>query len=473
MSRPISPVRPRSTAAESVAPSLGAPGRDAVVAAALFVVAVVLYATTWSGIYFHDAIMFLGLVDQGELLWFHLAYLPLCAGLTRVFELFGGNAESAMKWLSIVSGAGVVAGTFALVKGDTQRRDVALTVALAVLVAPSIWFGSTLVEIHVVAAFAVVLGVLVARRLAVPFGPAAGTAIAMVGHLSTLLLAPAIFVDASFRGRRPTWRALLVSGLMVVATVFTIRFLSELNANAPPAEFGGLPAFLRVSARELGRPDLFGQIWLQAISMWGLLLPLACLGVRWRTLVSLASVLGVVYLDFIHAGMMFGQYTTIVVPFVALLAGRALLGAHERWTRFGPWLIGGFLAAHLALSIPRALQVLDNEDERWAATLVGELPVPNRILASSRARRRVLQARGLAAHDFLHVPEHFEGPAAFEAWLANLLSSRTRVFVDPAVLAFPGDYPLLVPYVEYFDDEQRDLVRVQGLALFEIVPASR
>ena len=436
-----------------------------VITALLFLLAGCLYTWTFSGIYFHDGAAFLQQVESGNLFHYHLAYQPVACALAACVSPLGGSVEWVMGALSVVCGAGVVAGVFWLL-AEAAPRWLASLVALLVMVTPAIWFGATLIEIHVFAAFMATVGLVVARRVRPTYGPALGTGLAMLGHMSGVVLAPTYRADAVMRDDKRTWRRGLQASGWLVLVVLIIRFVSETHPASPSRNAPGLEGVFRAIDRELARPDLYTQVWVQLGVLWAALIPLGLFGLRRKTLVAALSVTIIFALDYLAVGRMLAQYSTIAVPFVAILVGSGLV--RLAGSKLGIAAVVVIAVAHVASAVPKSLELLRNEDGQWAERMQRGLELPNRIMANGRNRRRLLQSHGLAAHNFSNVPAHFEatGPAGFEAWLRTQLSSSTHVYIDPGV--FRDEETPLTPFLEVMESGPFHLRRLEDLGLFEI-----
>jgi len=124
---------------------LAAPARGSrLVPLALFAAFALFYSLTWSGKYFHDSVAFLRRVEAGELVYYHVAYLPVCQLARGILgRLLGWDAERAMATVSVLAGAGAVSLGYLLGRRATGDARVALVASIAVGLAPVLWFGAS------------------------------------------------------------------------------------------------------------------------------------------------------------------------------------------------------------------------------------------------------------------------------------------------------------------------------------------
>lgn len=81
----------------------------------LALAAAAFYGLTWSGRYVHDTAPLANRLDDGFLLHFHLAYLPIARGIQIAFSpLASLSAETAMGILSILSGVVAIVASYKL-----------------------------------------------------------------------------------------------------------------------------------------------------------------------------------------------------------------------------------------------------------------------------------------------------------------------------------------------------------------------
>jgi hypothetical protein len=261
----------------------------------------------------------------------------------------------------------------------------AMAAGLLCFSAPTAFFFSTSIEVpalHLgVLALACAL-LLTLQRLA----PATLFRFACVGlvpllyfaHKSSVLLAPGwwVFVLDCERRRRghPPGARLAVAWGLVLASAFALSILLG-QALVPGNSIGDTLQFIERFEQSLGWAYLRDAVW----AGLGLLVPLGLLGVLWTPPSErrwmLAFVLPVAAFFAWYGEINFGGYYISTVPFLALLAVRALPAGRAFWPLcLGVCLVQGALARRLVESANRGLdRAVHARKVEAARRIVGEV----------------------------------------------------------------------------------------------------
>lgn len=141
-------------------PALGA--RDFAIAAALALLATLLYGATWRESLFDDGEVFAHyFVSSDRQVWYHVLYLPLARALHPFVP--GGDHLAGLEALSVLSGAVGVGAAYLAARGLGASRSGTLLAAGLLALSPSLWFFATTIELHAThfAAVAVAAAILV------------------------------------------------------------------------------------------------------------------------------------------------------------------------------------------------------------------------------------------------------------------------------------------------------------------------
>ncbi len=403
-----------------------------------------LYAATWSGRYFHDSEALVGRVESGFRAHYHLAFFPAGDAIFRVLSAFGPvTPERALEVLSVLSAAATVGLCAALARQATGKTGDALLSAGVGGLTAALWFQGGILEVHGFSAAAASTGALVAyaARLSPALSVPAATLVAMLGHLSCVLLAPAFLAlgiaGAAARGRRVApveWAAAV--GL-TGAAVFGARMLLGLALGGHwRAGFAPIVGWLgRVIAEAPAAPGFLARrLWQEFVLGWGLLAlsPLALAGLRSRASLPTAALLAASAVPIAWLVAVAppgrGQYTVILLPFAVL--GLAAVAARLPVPR--GILAPGLLLLQLGLSYPTRAEWGADPDRRWAATLPERAPGAALILCNTRERRR-RAAQALAGTEAALVPADVfngQGVDGVEGHIEGYLESGRRVYLD-------------------------------------------
>ncbi len=403
-----------------------------------------LYAATWSGRYVHDGEMLVAAFESGFRAHVHIAYLPLGEALLRVLSAFGPVApERALEVLSVLAGAAAVGLCAALARKVTGRAGISLAAAGVGGLSAALWFQAGIVEDHGLSAATASAGALLAY--AAPLRPAysvpAATLVAMLGHLSCVLLAPAFLAlgiaGAVARGRRVPLVEVAAALALTGAAVFGVRTLVGLVLGGHWREgFGPILGWLwRAVSGAAVRPTFLGRrLWEEFVLPWGLLAlaPIALFGIRSRAslrtaLLVAASAIPIVWLVSLHPSGR-GRYTLILLPFAVL----GLAWAVSRLSMPRRVLLPGLVLVQLCLSLPTRQEWAADPDRRWAESLRDRAPEAALILCDTRERRRRAEQALAGAGATLVPAEVFLGQGAdgVEGHIEGFLRAGRRVYFD-------------------------------------------
>ncbi|MFQ5504160.1 MAG: hypothetical protein ACE5F1_05080 [Planctomycetota bacterium] len=414
----------------------------------LFLCAAALYTLTWSGRYFHDGALFAELFDQGHLLFYHTAYLPLAELLYRLLDLCGDpERETALRVLSVLSAAGAVTVSAALVARILGRNRAALFAGAVFALAPPIWFGGVTVEIHVFSAFACSLAAWLAfsLRAGLFVGPPLAILLAMSAHLTsgTLFAAYCLLgvLGEQQRGREPSPRrtllallATLAVGLAYLAVIATwLRPGRELHID--------LGLFLTAMGDSLASvPFMARRLVSESLAPWGALVVLAfacpllaAREQRGRTLCFVAALLPP--LLFVQLSLFLeGQYW-LPATFLLLLGFTAALPRRVSMPGLAAMLL--LLTAQLGWSFVKERELRVDPDREWALELAAAVERPATVATADLGRTR--WTKKLVTKEVFDLG-HFAGQepaeaAAFIVSKASELAARGRhVYFDRRVL---------------------------------------
>ncbi len=403
-----------------------------------------LYAATWSGCYFHDGEPLAAAFESGYRGHYHLTYLPAADAILRALSVFGSvTPETALEVLSVLSAAATVGLCAVLARRATGEAGVALLSAGVGGLTAALWFQAGIVEVHGFSAAAASAGALLAYSallrpaLSVP----AATFVAMLGHLSCVLLAPAFLAlgiaGAAARGRRVPLVECAAAAVLTGAAVFGARTLVGGTIGGHWREgFAPILGWLgRVVSEAPSEPGyLARRLWQEFVLGWGLLVlaPFALAGVRsgaslWRAALFAASALPIAWLVAV-APPGRGQYTVILLPFAVL----GFAGVVSRLPLPRGILAPGLILLQLGLSYPTRSEWGADPDRRWAASLPERAPGATLLLCNSRERRR-RAAQALAGTEATPVAADVflgQGVDGVEGHIEGYLGAGRRVYLD-------------------------------------------
>lgn len=438
--------------------------RSAAVVAS-FAATACLYAATWSGRYFHDGAQFANWLETGKRVYWHLAYLPTAAGTHRLLALLGyADEETALAILSVLSGAGCAALSFALVRritGDVGRGF--LATALLSL-APAPWFASTIVEVHIFAAlagcFAAWLAYLCPGGVFVALPLAA--VIAVGSHVTSGFILAGLWLLAvageERGGRRPRFVRSLLAGVWTLlfagATLTVASYLSGVG-------FGlsyRFEVWARLAAQATDLSLLVHRFIQECLRCWGavvvaaLLVPLAGDDrSRLPMLAVLAGVLPMVLFSLLVPPLE-GLYLLPAFPFLALGSAMVLPPRVPRPVAAAVAIV--VLAGHVGWSIHYRGLLVRDQNRVWAYAVNDLVEKPAFLICYGSERcRRARRVTGEPVFDVLNVlAVDANGRLRLAAGLSaaglaeriwsdctRLRGRGTHLYLDPQVLR-PGPH---------------------------------
>jgi len=209
---------------------------DVAVAAALAVVAFLLYRNTWSDFLYDDGpLMAASVAMDSPEAWYHALVVPLGRLARACMGAVDGVAP--MKMVSSIAGAVALVCTFLFLRSLGVARAAALATVLVIGASPALWYQATATEVHALHAAAMALVALVVVRL--PWGrrgagwfalcvlaTAAGVVFTVLAHRTSALAGAGFLVLAASTSARagaprpwPVW-VLGVGPLLVAAAYF-------------------------------------------------------------------------------------------------------------------------------------------------------------------------------------------------------------------------------------------------------------
>ncbi len=361
----------------------------------------VFYIATWSGRYFHDGPLFIDRLAGGNLLWFHAGYLPTGWLIQKLLEpVHEISSEQALAILSVLSALSMVGLTHVLagcVSPDPWLRS---TCAVLVGLAPTVWFGSGCVEIHIFSGATSFLAAFLATRTG--WHPALraplACLIALTGHMTALLLCPFLIALVAVSQRRSGGPLSRSSILGLTASSGVAILLYRLAVRALP--LGQADSFLfarrawNAAVQALTSFDgLASRLGSEIFSPWLLLsvAPLACLwelrDPRNRVLAGLCGCAGLSLLGLcsLYQIDVPGQISLIAAPFLALSMALVLARLPRR-----DIVLPGALIAQLVLAIPRHAELTRDLEREWAQKVANSVERPCVIATGDTLRHKHL-----------------------------------------------------------------------------------
>jgi hypothetical protein len=399
-------------------------------ALAVFASALALYGLTRQTVAFSDGVLMAARVARdGPVPYYNVLYLPLAWAFTTLLRpLAGWDAYVALGWFSAACGA---ASAVVLLR-SLARSGIATGTAVGWIavfaLTPGVWFFATTAEVHALQ----LLGVCVAVDLALAARtrtPARAlglvllaSALALLAHLTTVLLLPGLLVLASGgapgRGLRlgaipaRAWiatAAALLAGAAALAWVFSSD--SERLARTNPLQM--LVVFGREYARRMASGGLYAPdevvafLDAELVRPAALLLLAPFLGLAARRAHRLLVATGVAALPYLvllpQGGVREGgAYYLSLYPLFVLAGAVATDELRQRWP--GPaWGIAlavalgalGALGAQGALAWRRIERWADQIDPRvWAERVAAIAPPESDVFTVSLPRWHALLQEG-------------------------------------------------------------------------------
>lgn len=316
--------------------------------AVCFSLAFVLYGLTRRAGTFSDAVQLAERVREGPTPYYNALYLPLgWAFHAALAPLLAWDTWQALAWLSVASGALAVALCWRMLEGSGASLAARAAWCGLFALAPAVWFFAASVEVHALQLACVTGATLLAARAReapsarAPFLVAAALLLALVGHLSTVLLAPALVLLALGRRegrglalRALPWRALLgaAAAVALVLVLVGVAFRSFGEGRKGPLEMlGFFWTFLRARVRESGlfpAGEVASYLRRELVAPAGLLSAALVLGLAPRDRrLALATALAPYVLVLPQGGIREnGAYYLSLLPIGVLAGARALAG---------------------------------------------------------------------------------------------------------------------------------------------------
>ncbi len=442
------------------------------------VAAFALFAATIQSTPFSDGVYLSAKVAAGPKPYYNALYIPAGWAFHRAFEpLFGWSAFTALGWFSALCGAGA-AGLLA--RGLQRLGSTPLSVvswSAFFIVTPGVWFFSTCVEVHGIQLLGATAATLLAwrarscrrgRALALLY---AACALALLSHLTTVLLLPGLALLARGRGdsvdedvepkglglRGLPWRAVLAAhgALFVLALgVFWIysgneEGLSRSNPLQALGVFGRKYIDKIQGGRFYGPAEIANFLDAELLQPAGLLVicPLIALSARgraalhWPALLALLPYVVVLPEGGIREG---GAYFLSFYPLFVLAAADSWneLVTRPSWRKFGPAALVSFVllqALSGAMRWSRAENELDARE--WVTLVEPHTPPGSLVFTRSLARFHALKYGELSRtrtrqvdlnREFEMVPRSgWEKEALHNLGVARtFLQNGSRVFLD-------------------------------------------
>ncbi|MEO0650948.1 MAG: hypothetical protein AAFZ65_09730 [Planctomycetota bacterium] len=379
--------------------------------------ALAAYGATPNGVEFSDAVLLRDRLETG-VPHYHAAYVPLGSPFLHAGRaLFGWSADAGAIWFSRVCSALAAGGAAVAIARRVSSPLLSGAGALALALAPAIWFFAVCAEVHGLQ----LLGAVVAYECAdrarrasrgralAWFG--AGVLAALATHLTSLLLAPLLawlaLGDDGDHGLQRRSLARLAAGLALAGLAGPL-LASTLLAEWQPAQ--GLRTFVVLWWDRVAQGDFFSgresleYLWDEWFVRAGLLWPgtVAGLFVARARRAAVAVLVGCLpfVLIFSQGGVReAGAYFVGLYPPMALATAGVLDHlTRRRSTRLRAALALALVAGQAGLALPTVRSLVRGQDmASWLAAVEGECSPGSTVVTSSLPQ---MHSAGTSSIDF-------------------------------------------------------------------------
>lgn len=420
--------------------------------------------------------------------WIHALHVPAARVL---LQLSGSTSPSqTLLWLSSGGGAVMVAATFLLARRFGARVPEALLCCALLAVTPTVWFFSTVIEVHALHGAVVAAAALVAAAL--PWRhprrdawlAAAATLPIFASHQSGALLQPALALTALAAWQRvagpASTRARAVAELappFAICLSIAIALGRAFGAEVSTIHAGGLAEFLWSVQHTPSLAEVFAMWGPTLALLWGVALaPLAERTTRERHgLVALAAFAPLFGFFTLLGVPERGAYAFGFLPFVTAIGARAI--THMRVEPARRLLVLGLAVVAQALLARSAVR--DFDDGSWGPRMAARgahvrgLGSGEIFVVSFDPRGQIIEATNpeMREFDFLRPLtgavesglSHAAIAARFEDVVAPLLVvPDLTVVVDRGYARELATAPALAPVFDALEASMRRIAEVQS-----------
>lgn len=433
--------------------------------------AAALYLLTAQARIFGDGIFFGEMIPAGHLLYFHLLFMPVVAGLHAVLEpVFGVTPEQSVQVLAALSGGVCVAATWLGARSVLGDARAAAAAAGLLALSTGHWFHATATELHAFhAAFATMLWVTLVRcvlsgdvRPAWIFVTTAGTLGSHSSGIAALLPIACTLVLVPRAARVRVAAPAAAAAALYAAVVVVVATTSD--AFAKPVDIARVSVASVASRGVLHHAEILGQELL-LFALPASILAVAGLRAlfdRARRLALLATAWVIAWplLAAPIADQAFGSYYTPVFPVLATLAIAGWNTLATSRTRTVAALLASLAPAPFFLLAERGLALVT-----WlvAAAVVFRSAATSRV--GDRAPLALLPAAAALAVSAIVLAPHVRDDP-----LRARIRAVARVVGDDLVLVISEDNATLHYWRRFLPARLGDRLRLYDLGVLTYFP---